>query len=494
MKKSTYWLTNQFHQQLRSGAALVSVLFLLSACGPQVTLMSEAQEAKIGAQQHDKIVESSGGVYDNPKLNAYVQNIMRRVAAASDRPDIPFQITILDTPMINAFALPGGYTYVTRGLLGLANSEAEVASVIGHEIGHVTARHSAQRQTAAVGTGLAASVLGAVIGQKIGGSQKLVGNLLNVGGKAVLAGYSRGQEYEADDIGVKTSAMAGYKPAAAADFLASLSRESRFQANLKDRDRPAGSDWFATHPNTEERVARARGLAANFAGLSKTVKQGRATHFAAIDQITYGDSADNGFVRGQSFTHPKLKVKFTVPKGYELTNGARAVVAQASNGSKISFDMAKMKTASPREFVQTAWLKNDPAASYKDATVAGRPASIATVQKNGAYYYFAAIQKAASAKAAKSDLSAYRFMMQSRGDGSKAFMSVLNSFKFLTNAQANKTKPSRIKIVTVQKKDSLKSLANLMAVSGQKVERFRILNALPVGVPLKPGQRVKLIR
>lgn len=474
--------------------ALFGILILLSACGPRATLMSEAREAQLGAQEHSKIVARSGGVYDNPVLNAYVQNIMRKIAASSDRPDIPFQITILDTPMINAFALPGGYTYVTRGLLALANSEAEVAAVIGHEIGHVTARHSAQRHTAAVGTGLATSVLGAVIGQKIGGNQKVVNDLLNLGGRAALAGYSRGQEYEADDIGVKTIAKAGYKASAAAEFLASMERESQFQANRKERDRPVGSDWFATHPNTQERVMRARGLAANFAGLSKTVNQGRATHFAAIDQMTYGDSAAQGFVRGQSFTHPKLKIKFTVPKGYDLINGSKAVVAQAANGTKISFDMANMKTASPREFVQTTWLKNDPAASYNDMTIAGRPASLASIEKGGAYYYFAAIQKSAVSSKAKSDLSAFRFMMQSRSEDAAAFMSVLNSFQFLTKAQAKAIQPNRIDIITVQKQDSLKSIANLMAVGDDKLERFRILNALPVGVALKPGQRVKLIR
>ena len=170
--------------------ATLCLAVTLSACGG-ATLMSEADEAKIGAQQHPNIVREFGGAYINPKLNAYVEAVMTRIGRHSDRPDIDYRITVLDTPMVNAFALPGGYTYVTRGLLALADNEAELAGVIGHEIAHVTARHGARRQTAAVGTAVMAGVLGAVLNARTGLSGRAAGDLLNVGGSAILAGYSR---------------------------------------------------------------------------------------------------------------------------------------------------------------------------------------------------------------------------------------------------------------------------------------------------------------
>ncbi len=270
----------------------LAIVLLLSACGPQMTLISESQEAAIGKQQHGKIIEEYGGRLQSPALQAYVDGIMKRVAQASDRPDIPYQIFILDTPIINAFALPGGYTYVTRGLLALANSEAELAGVIGHEIGHVTARHSAQRHTAAVGANIVANILGAVARAQAPGTENVVGRAAELGGGALLAGYSRGQEYEADDIGVRSSAKAGYQPEAAAQFLASLGRESAFQAQLSNRRASPLADWFSTHPNTTERVQRARQIALPYRIDSGTFRQGRDAHLQAIANLAYGDEAD----------------------------------------------------------------------------------------------------------------------------------------------------------------------------------------------------------
>ncbi len=281
---------------LSPALALAAILFV-TACGPQMTLISEGQEAAIGKQQHGKIIEEYGGRLQSPALQAYVDGIMKRVAQASDRPDIPYQIFILDTPIINAFALPGGYTYVTRGLLALANNEAELAGVIGHEIGHVTARHSAQRHTAAVGANIVANILGAVARAQAPGTENVVGKAAQLGGSALLAGYSRGQEYEADDIGVRSSAKAGYEPEAASRFLASLGRESAFQASLANRQASPLADWFSTHPNTQERVQRARQIALPYRIDGDTFRQGRNAHLQAIANLVYGDQADGRRVK-----------------------------------------------------------------------------------------------------------------------------------------------------------------------------------------------------
>lgn len=268
---------------------LISMLvFVLVACGPNMTLMNERQEAAIGRKQHDKIVKEFGGVYQNEKVTAYVNSIMQRVARASDRPDIEYHITVLDSPVVNAFALPGGYTYVTRGLLALAQDEAEVAAVIGHEIGHVTARHAAQRHTAAVGASILAGVLAAVAGSQAPGNERLINDAVNLGGSALLAGYSRTQEYEADDIGVRVSAGAGYQPDAAARFLARLARESDFQSQDGKAKSAPLADWFSTHPNTAERVQRAREIAVPFMLDRGDYRLGRTAHLDAINGLAYG--------------------------------------------------------------------------------------------------------------------------------------------------------------------------------------------------------------
>ena len=303
--------------RLSSLGFVLTLTLFMTACGPKMTLISESQEAAIGQQQHGKIVTEYGGLLKTPALQDYVNTIVRRVAEASDRPDIPYQIFILDTPVINAFALPGGYTYVTRGLLALANNEAELASVIGHEIGHVTARHSAQRHTAAVGASIVANILGAVARSQAPGTENVVGKAAELGGTALLAGYSRGQEYEADDIGVRSSAKAGYMPEAASNFLASLGRESAFQSQGANRNASALGDWFASHPNTEERVKRAREIALPYRLDRDVFRRGRAAHFQVIDGLSYGDKADDRRIKivtvQQGDTINKLASRMAVP-------------------------------------------------------------------------------------------------------------------------------------------------------------------------------------
>jgi predicted Zn-dependent protease len=284
-------------RRLLSLVLALAMTSIVTACGPKMTLISEGQEAAIGKQQHGKIVKEYGGRLQSAALQAYVDGIMKRVAKASNRPDIPYQIFILDTPIINAFALPGGYTYVTRGLLALANDEAELAGVIGHEIGHVTARHSAQRYTAAVGANIVANILGAVARAQAPGTEDVVGKAAQLGGSALLAGYSRGQEYEADDIGVRSSAKAGYEPEAAARFLASLGRESAFQATRANRKASPLADWFSTHPNTDERVQRARQIALPYRLDGNSFRKGRDAHLQAIANLAYGDPADGRRVK-----------------------------------------------------------------------------------------------------------------------------------------------------------------------------------------------------
>ena len=224
-------------------AILVSALALAPACSrvenpatgrSEYTTLSAEQERELGAQEHPRILQQFGGAYSDEELQAYVQAVGNRVAANSDQPDAEFTFTLLDSEVPNAFALPGSYVYITRGLLALAETEAEMAGVLGHEIGHVTARHTAQRQTQATGAGVLATlatIAAAVLGGEVAG--QLAQQATGVGAQAYLASYSRDQEFQADDLGVGYMTAAGYDPEAMATFLEKLAAE--FRARPRDR-------------------------------------------------------------------------------------------------------------------------------------------------------------------------------------------------------------------------------------------------------------------
>ena len=217
--------------------------------------MSPAEEQRIGAQEHPKILRAFGGAYEDPKLTPYIKSIGQFLVQTSETPGADFTFTILNTPLVNAFALPGGYIYVTRGLLALASNEAEVAGVLAHEIGHVTARHSASRAT---NTGLAR--LGLVILDVLSGNS-MASQIGEVGALAVIQSYSRDDEFEADSLGVKYLSRAGFDPNAMSTFLEKLGAHSSFEAARLGVAREKGIDFFASHPRTPERVKRAIQLA-----------------------------------------------------------------------------------------------------------------------------------------------------------------------------------------------------------------------------------------
>lgn len=463
---------------------LVMPLFM-AACA-SVDNISLEDEARIGAENHPKIIEQYGGVYDNPKVTAYVASVMERIAKASDKPDMRYRITVLDSPVVNAFALPGGYTYVTRGLLALANNEAELAGVIGHEIAHVTARHGAKRQTTQQNAAILAGVLGAAINAGTGIDPGVTNDVIRLGGGAILAGYSREQEYEADNLGIQTLARAGYDPMAQADLLVSLGRYSSY---LTGSEVKSSSGWFDSHPNNKDRVDKAREKA-NSRTLPTTTRIGAARHMAAIDGMLYGDGVEQGIIAGRQFSHPGLKVQFKVPVGFELENFPDKVVATHENDMKVIFDMAnRPKGLGMKEYIADIWAAQAKPGAVKSITVQGREAAIGTVATKGGTAHLLAI--------ANGDGRIFRFGVlassSQRANAETVFDSVRRNIKFLSNAAARAIKPLRVSIITVQSRDSINSLARLMAGQQGRRSLFLVLNGLKEGNSLVPGQRLKLI-
>lgn len=452
----------------------------------QITpLMSTEQEARAGAEAHPKILAAYGGAYENEKIGGYVAGVTARIARATNQPDGPYRVTVLDSPVVNAFALPGGYVYVTRGLMALVNDEAELAGVIGHEIGHVAARHSAQRQTAAMGTSLLGAVLGAVVGSNV------VNQAFGLGGQGFLASYSRDQEYEADMLGVRYLAAAGYDPYAAAGFLNSMGAQEALNAKMRNAQHDASrNDWLASHPATPARVAAANTHAGQTQIPAGQRERGRDAYLKAIDGMLYGDDPKEGIVRDREFVHPELGFSFKAPPGFTLTNTSSAVIVQGPDRTIAQFDMGRKAAGTEiGQYLAGEWGKGVSLSALERFTVNGMKAATATAKVGEYNGRLVAIEFAPD--------RVYRFLTgtlpQAGTRYDAALRELVMSFRKISAAEARAVKPLRIRIVTVKPGDTAASLGRRMVYSDFQAERFRVLNGLEPNEEPRPGAQVKLV-
>lgn len=359
---------------LRPLRPLLLAALLLSACATQVvnpvtgqtelSVMDEAAEVKEGAKAHDEVLKEYG-VYANPRLQAYVDAIGQKLAAQSHRAALKWTFTVLDSPEINAFALPGGYVYVTRGIMAYLESEAELAGVMGHEIGHVTARHGAQRATRqqAAGIGvIAASVLGAVLeGYGIPGAGNLVGQLSQTAAAGYIASYSRDQESQADQLGAEYLSRNRYDPQNMIEVIQVLRRQEQFAADTakaEGKPAPSGSNWLSSHPANDKRLADIQAYAARYKGQDAYADAGRARYLQAIAGMTFGDSAEQGLVRGRNFYHEELGIALTAPQGWKIQNAPEAItVVNGAGDAALVVRMVPPKAGKTHEEVIRNVLK-----------------------------------------------------------------------------------------------------------------------------------------
>jgi predicted Zn-dependent protease len=401
---------------------------------------------------------------------------------------------LLNSPVNNAFAIPGGYVYVTRQLMGLMNDEAELASVLGHETGHVAARHSQKRQRAATQNGLL-GVLGQIgVGVLLGGNSQ-IGQLLTkgiaTGTQALTLKFSRSQEYEADDLGVAYLAKAGYDPMASSTMLASLAAQSALDARSRGQEGRSTPTWASTHPDPASRVTRAAQRAGS-TGVTKGVRN-RDAFLDALNGAMYDDDPKQGVVDGQVFRHPELRLTFTVPDGFAMSNGAQAVTVSGSGGQA--------------QFTGAAY--NGDLRAYVGAafqTLAGQGTinvgEVQRTQVNGIDAAYATAQANTQSGQVDVTIFAYAFdashayhfvIIAPAGAGLGPFSSLTRSVRRMTSAEAAAVKPRKIQVLTVRSGDTVESLSARMAYPSLRAERFLTLNALPAGTALRPGQRVKII-
>lgn len=457
----------------------LAALFFTSACSTNpatgksqfAALMSPQQELSVGAQEHEKIV-AQFGLYEDKAITDYVTRVGNKVARDTERPDITYKFYVLDSPIVNAFALPGGYVYISRGLLALANNEAELAGVLGHEIGHITGRHSAERYSHGVVGAVGSTVLSILL------DNNLASQALDIGNNVYLSSYSRGQENEADTLGIRYMTRAGYDAAAMTDFLASLKSYSELEDKANNRE-SKGVSYLSTHPATGDRVQKTK-AEAQAAGAGKGILATDA-YLNTIDGVTFGDSRKQGFVRGDTFYHPEIGFKFDVPNGFKVQNQPTQIAMVSADKSEIMiFDMDRIQgDQKPREYISYLWMKDQKISDIQSFEVNAMPAASARfsgmVNNRASEIILVAIEWKPKNYA--------RFQIavpQSGADAAiKGMMKTPESFIELSAAEKESLKPDYVDVFTAKGGEDINTVARAQTFKAFKEEYFRVLNALP---------------
>jgi predicted Zn-dependent protease len=476
-------------------AGLCVLLAGLAACTAEQTALGVSADAvpktaprAVGTQRTEgngderSLVAAFGGTYGDAKVESLLDGVAARLVAASTEPGFSYKITVLNSPTVNAFSLPDGHLYVTRGLLALANSTSEIAAVLAHEMAHVTARHAIQRVELEKSSALFSKVAAEVLNDPTGGQQ------LQEKSKLSLASFSRQQEFEADAIGVRTMAKAGYDPYGASHFLSSLARFASLRSALLGSAASSRPDMFSTHPATTERVQMALQSARqlNAPGVGE---DDRARYLAAIDGVAFGDDPSQGTVRGRGFYHTRLGFAFTAPEGFALSSGSESVQgAAASLGRAMRFDTVEVPASTPLDqYLKSGWIEGVEVTKETSLDVGGLAAETGLAKSGEWTFRLAAIRQGGVV---------YRLIFAAKSfspEADQSFLQSIASFHRLTPEETNRVKPLRLKIVTAGANDTPASLSQGMAELGLPVEEFPVLNGLDKTAHVEAGSQYKVV-
>ena len=456
-----------------------------------------SKEKANGAKYHPEILKEFGGAYQSPQT-AYVERVGKKIALQSGlaNSENEFTVTFLNSAVNNAFAIEGGYVYITRQLAALCNSEAEMAGVLGHEVGHTAARHSKKRQKqAAIANILGAigTIGGAMLGDQGGLAGALGGVAREYSGalaQIFTLKYSRGQDEQADDLGIKYLSKAGYDPTALSAMLNSLALQTAVDAKAAGLNGHSVPEWASTHPDPAKRVVRA---AANAKKYPASSLRNADTHLKAIDGMMYDDDPREGVIEGQEFLHPDLRLRFAVPSGFGMSNGTQAVTISGNSGKALFTTQAY--NGDQRAYIDAAFkavVGDQQQVNYgqiQQRSVNGIPAFFATAnvqtQQSGVVSLTVFAYEWASNQA-------FHFVTITPANSS-TFASMYESVARLTDKQAAEIKPRKIRIVTVGKADTVATLAGRMAYKNFQTERFLALNGLASNATVTSCQKVKIV-
>ncbi|GAB3707522.1 M48 family metalloprotease [Spirosoma flavus] len=489
MKTFTYW-----HR-----AAVVAGLLIISACSRnpvtgkrEVILMSKEQEIALGQESHPSVVAIMG-LYEDKKLQDFINQKGKAMAQISHRPDLPYQFYIVDSPVVNAFAVPGGYVYFTRGIMAHFNNEAEFAGVLGHEIGHITARHSARQQTSQL-FGTAGLILGSVFLDKTGQFTEAAAQGLQL----AMLGYSRAHESESDKIGVEYSSKIGYDAHQMANFFGTIKR-------IQDNSGQAVPQFMSTHPDPGNRFNKVHEMAKEYQAQNPaTYKSDRESYLRMIDGIIYGEDPKQGFVENNVFYHPELKFQFPVPSGWQHQNspaqfqmapkdGKSAMILMPAKGNSLdeaAQNLVKELSLNVLENSKTT-INGIPAfvlvSQQKQQQQQGQPQQtpdpkttlqIGTwlIQYNGAIYALHGLSSAADFN-----------------NSFNAFRQVATNFRSLNDPDKLNRKPERVVIKTAPRDGTFQEIMTALGMPAKRVEELGVLNSLKAADRVTRGSAIKII-
>lgn len=481
---------------LAFGAASVALAGCAGMGGPipSASTPITPAEAQQGAQYHPQFLAEFGGAMTGAHAQ-YVEQVGKNIAVQSGLGNAreSFTVSLLNSPVHNAFAVPGGYIYTTRQLVTLMNSEAELAAVLGHEVGHVAARHSQRRQQAAQRNtllGLGGAILsGILLGDSQAGSS--LSRTFLEGSQLLTLRFSRTQELEADDLGIEYLGRAGYDRRAMGTVLASLAAQNALDARLQGRNASV-PEWASTHPDPASRVQSALAKAGNVPGSGAGVSN-RDTFLTRIDGLRYGDDPAQGLIEGSTFIHPELRLAFTAPQGFYMVNGTRAVSIQGQGGQ------AQMTTAAYSGNLETYVRQQFTALGGQNSTLA--PSDIQRTTVNG----LPAVYGTARVTSGNSQVDvvvfayefardqAFHFAAIAPAGRAGTFNAMFQSMRRISASEAGAVIPKKLQVVTVARGDTVASLARRMAYDTAQEDRFRVLNALGSNDTLTAGRKVKLV-
>jgi len=468
-----------------------TLLALVVACATnpvtgrrELTLMSEAQEISIG-QESDPQIKQEMGVYNDPELQRYVTDIGQRMAKISERPTLPWRFTIVDVPAVNAFAVPGGFIYITRGILPFLDSEAELAGVIGHEIGHVTARHSAQQYTRQI-TGQAGLV---ALGIFVPGARPfgdLAGQALGV----LFLKYGRGDELQADELGARYESTTGWDPAAIPEFLTTLGRLDEAAG-----DRRGVPNWLSTHPDPLSRVKDIQPTVEKLKAGRSNFSTNREPFIQRIDGVLYGDNPEQGIARGSTFLHPVMRFRIDFPTGWEIANSPQQVVAKAP-GADVFMVLQLVEKPEGRN-IQEISVNSMSSAGFRTVdgartTINGLDAFLGVYQGQIEGLGSVTMRAAHIAYDGKVYVVGGLASAQAFQQADSAVTASIRTFRSLSPAEAENIRPNRVDLYVVRAGDTWASIAER---SGGVISpaTLAVMNKANPGSVPQPGSRIKIV-
>jgi predicted Zn-dependent protease len=469
---------------------LAAAAVALSPAAAQGPRYLDPRDVQLAQREHAAMVQEFGGAETGPRA-AYVQAVGQRVGSFSGiaSPGQTLHYTLLNSPVENALSVPGGYVYITRQLMTLMDDESQLAFALGHETGHIAANHAHAREQYAQRDVF--GVLGQIVGAVFGGSG--IGSMISQQSALRTLSFSREQEYQADSLGLRYITAAGYNPAGGPGILAALARASALEARVQGRTNRQTPEWASTHPLSENRSLRAL-QEARATGRLGTGMLNRDAFLAQLNGVYVDDDPAQGVIEGRTFTHPDLRIQFSVPPGYLMSNGTTAVTIKGSAG-QAQFSGGRY-TGSLDDYILlvirqlTGGQMQFAVPRPQRTTINGMPAALTTARINGRS---GVVDVSVVAYQWDRD-RVYHFVMVTQGGAELGpFGQMIGSLRRISPTEAAAIRPRVIDVVTIRPGDTVQTLASRMAYRDFQLERFLALNGLAANSRLAAGQKVKLV-